>query len=307
MVTNPVIGSFGALETSASTHNVVGAMTRRGTLFVYDTPAPACPLGSWPRFHHDNANSGTLDRDAVSPGAISGAKVLGTSLVFTAPGDDLLCDKVHHYEVVTSDVPVNATDFSGAAQLTPPPAQLAAPGAPQSLNLAFALRRYVAVRAVDDQGNVGRLALVDRTPGAGNPGGGNPGGGNPGGGNPGGCTDRRAPASTIRGRALRIRRSGIKASGGSRDHGCAGLRRVDVIIAQLTGRKCRFVRPRGGLTHRRDCRRLVLIKARGTRKWSINLKRKLPRGRYRITASGLDKKGNRERQRRGNTANRRVR
>jgi hypothetical protein len=319
MVTNPVIGSFGALETDANTHNVVGAMTRRGTLFVYDTPAPACPLGSWPRFHHDNANSGTLDRDAVSPGAVSGAKVLGTSLVFTAPGDDLLCGKVHHYEVVTSDVPVNGTAFGGAAQITPAAAQLAAPGASQTLNLAFALRRYVAVRAVDDQGNAGRLALVDRAPGS-NPGGGNPppgggnpppGGGNPppGGGNPSGCRDRRSPVTTLSRRALHRSRAGFSGRGHSRDTGCAGLRRVEFSIARLQGRKCRFVRSsrRATLTGRRSCSRPVWLRARGRSRWSFKLRGRVRPGTYRILVRAIDRKGNRERVRRAGTMRFRVR
>ncbi|MEA2439713.1 MAG: hypothetical protein QOH76_1137, partial [Thermoleophilaceae bacterium] len=317
MVTNPVIGSFGTLETDASSHNVVAAMTRRGTLFAYDTPAPSCPLGSWPRFHHDNANSGTLDRDAVSPGAVTGAQVLGNSLVFKAPGDDLLCGNVHHYEVVTSDVPITGTDFGGALSLTPPPGKLAAPGAPQSLSLAFALRRYVAVRAVDDQGNVGRLALVDRTPGGGgggNNGGGN-GGGNNGGGNgggnngggSGGCQDRLAPRSTLSRRALHRSRRGISGRGHSRDRGCAGLRRVEVSIARLEGRKCRFLRSRARLTRRRSCSKPLWVRAKGTKRWSFKLRGPVQPGSYRIVVRAIDRKGHRERPGRAGTMRFRVR
>ena len=308
-VTAPLIGSFGQLETDSATHNRVIQLTRAGTLFAFDTPAPACPLGSWPRFHHDNASSGDFSRDAVSPGKPTDARVIGTSLVFTAPGDDLLCGTVDHYEVVTSDTPpASAGDFSGAAQLKP--ASPAAPGSPQSLNLAFNLRRYVAVRAVDDQGNVGRVALVDRSaPGSGGAGGGgNNNGGGGGSNNGGGCTDKLTPQSSVARKRLHVsRRRGIKAAGSSRDRGCSGLRRVDVVIARLSRKKCQFVTSRGKLTHRRKCRRLLLIKTHGTRSWSIDLKHRLPRGRYRITASGLDKKGNRERQRRGNTINFRIR
>ncbi|MEA2435512.1 MAG: hypothetical protein QOF65_68 [Thermoleophilaceae bacterium] len=312
VVAQPLVGSFGQLETDSATHNRVIELTRAGTLFAFDTPAPACPLGSWPRFHHDNASSGDFARDAVSPGAITGAQVLGTALSFKAPGDDLLCGTVDHYEVVTSDVPPkSAADFAGAAQLKPPTP--AVPGATESLNLAFALRRYVAVRAVDDQGNVGRVALVDRQPPAGGGGGGtnNGGGGgtnNGGGGNtPGGCTDKLAPQSSISRKALRAsRKKGIKASGTSKDRGCAGLRRVDLVIAKLSGKKCQFVRSNGRLTYRRKCRRLLLIRVHGTGKWSINLKRKMPPGSYRMTASGLDKKNNREHQRGGNTINFKV-
>ncbi len=53
--------------------------------------APACSPSSWPRFHHDNANSGDYSRDAVLPGRPFDATVAGSTLRFTAPGDDLLC------------------------------------------------------------------------------------------------------------------------------------------------------------------------------------------------------------------------
>ena len=37
----------------------------------------ACPPGSWPRFHHDNANSGDSRRDAVLPGQADGHRQVG--------------------------------------------------------------------------------------------------------------------------------------------------------------------------------------------------------------------------------------
>ncbi len=43
-------------------------MTRSGYLNGYSTGAPACSPASWPRFHHDNANSGDYSRDATLPG-----------------------------------------------------------------------------------------------------------------------------------------------------------------------------------------------------------------------------------------------
>jgi hypothetical protein len=319
MVTNPVIGSFGTLDTDENAHNVVGAMTRRGTLFVYDTPAPACPLGSWPRFHHDNANSGLLERDAVSPGTVTGAKVLGSALTFKAPGDDLLCDGVDHYEVVTSDVAIRGTDFGDAKEIEPDP--VAEPGANQTLQLDIALNRYVAVRAVDDAGNVGRFALVDRSPPGGVPGGGGNGGNNGGGAGAGGggagsgsgsgagCkADRRAPRSSISRRALHASGRRFSVRGHARDRGCARLRRVYVQISRRArGGKCRFVTRSGRLSHRRSCRRPHSIRAKGLRRWSLRIKRRLPAGRYRLVVRGLDRKGNREGTRRGNTLRFRVR
>jgi len=314
-----VIGSFGTLETDADAHNSVLAMTRRGTLFAYTTAGAACPLGSWPRFHHDNANSGTLGRDAVSPGAPTDAKVLGSALTFKAPGDDLLCDDVDHYEVVTSDVPVRGSDFDGAASLKP--ATVAAPGKSQTLQLDFALDRYVAVRAVDDQGNVGRLALVDRAPtggsaGSGGPGNGGNNGGGPvgggglsGGGGSGGCkSDKLAPRSSISHRSLHAAGRRFSVRGHSRDRGCARLRRVYVAISRAArGGKCRFVTRNGRLSRRRSCRRPHFIRAKGLRGWSLKIKRRLPAGRYKLTVRALDRKGNREKPRKGNTMRFRVR
>jgi hypothetical protein len=313
-VANPLIGSFGQLETDSGTHNRVIELTRAGTLFAFDTPAAACPVGSWPRFHHDNASSGDFARDAISPGAVTDAKVLGNALVFKAPGDDLLCGTVDHYEVVTSDVPIRGKDFGGAQSLTPTPAS--APGASQTLDLKFALRRYVAVRAVDDQGNAGRLALVDRQPassdnGSGNGGGsGSGGGGGNGGGNGSGsgCKDKLAPRSTISRRALHKSKRGISARGHSRDRGCAGLKRVDVQIAKVVrGKKCRFLKRNGKLTKRRSCRKPLRLHARGKRRWSIHVSGKVPRGRYRLVVQAVDRKKHREGVRKANTMRFRVR
>ena len=230
--------------------------------------------------------------------------MLGNTLSFKAPGDDLLCGNVDHYEVVTSDtVPSSAADFAGAQSI---PATVA-PGATQSLAINIALKRYVAVRAVDGTGNdanVGRLALVDRTaPGGGN-GNGNGNGNNNGngGGTPGGCTDKLAPQSSIDRKKLHVsRKKGIKAGGSSKDRGCAGLRRVDVVITRFSGRKCQFVRRGGGLTHRRKCQSRLLLTAHGTGNWSISSKHKLPSGRYRVGVRGVDKNGNTELRTRSNT------
>ena len=69
MVANPLIGSFGTTDTDPAARKTIVSMTRDGVLFAYKTTAPSCSPGSWPRFHHDNANSGDYDRDAVDPGA----------------------------------------------------------------------------------------------------------------------------------------------------------------------------------------------------------------------------------------------
>jgi hypothetical protein len=94
------------------------------------------------------------------PGTPFGLSSTATRITFKAPGDDLLCGSAHHHQVVTSDTPINEANFAAADPLTGAPTP-AAPGATQTYVLPAAAKRYVAIRAVDEQGNVGRPASVD--------------------------------------------------------------------------------------------------------------------------------------------------
>jgi hypothetical protein len=306
MVANPAIGSFGTLDTDSASHKVVIAMTRSGSLFAYSTAAPACSASAWPRFHHDNANSGDLRRDAVSPGKPSDLKLSGVKASFKAPGDDLMCGQVTKYQVATSSAPITGADFDGVVGVDGD--KTADPGADQSVALPAVLKRFVAVRAIDDQGNVGRPVVLDRGAGVSGPveNGGESGNGaanNNGGGVPtAGCRDSLAPRSSIARRALRASGRTIRVRGKSRDRGCAGLRRVYVSIALVHGHSCRFVARNGRLTSGRSCRRPRLIRARGLEKWSLKVAgRKLRPGHYRLGVRALDRHGNKERPRRGNS------
>ncbi|MDX6663272.1 MAG: hypothetical protein QOG09_1374 [Solirubrobacterales bacterium] len=162
-VAGPLVGSFGTRDTDASAHKVVIGMTRSGYVNAYTTDAQACSPSSSPRFHHDNVNSGDFSRDAVLPGAIEGLALSNdkSSIGFKAPGDDLLCGRADHYEIVTSANPIGPGNFKDAQPLAGPPAPQVA-GQSETYSLPAGTLRYVAVRAVDDQGNVGRMASVDR-------------------------------------------------------------------------------------------------------------------------------------------------
>jgi hypothetical protein len=159
MVANPLVGSFGTIDLDSDARNHIVALTRSGSVLAYDTDAPPCPLGSWPRFHHDNANSGDYRRDAVSPGRPIGVSASGATVNFTAPGDDLLCGTADHYEVVHSNEPIDGDNFDQADPLGGEP-QPEAAGSEQSFELPAGARAFVAIRAVDEQGNVGRPAVV---------------------------------------------------------------------------------------------------------------------------------------------------
>jgi FG-GAP-like repeat len=138
MVANPLIGSFGGSE-----RKVVVAITRSGTMLAYRTDAPACSPSSWPRFHHDEANSGDLRRDATPPGRPTALRRDGDRLLFASPGDDLLCGRAHAYEVSSGGA------FASVA------AEPVEAGETASVPMPAGTRR-IAVRAVDEQGNKGR-------------------------------------------------------------------------------------------------------------------------------------------------------
>jgi hypothetical protein len=134
--------------------------TRSGYIHAYSTTAPSCSPSTWPRFHHDNANSGDYERDAILPGKPFDLHETASGFTFKAPGDDLLCSGAEHYQVATANQPIDQTNFEAADPLGGAPAP-GAPGATQSYTVPAAAKRYVAIRAVDDQGNLGRPALVD--------------------------------------------------------------------------------------------------------------------------------------------------
>jgi hypothetical protein len=158
-VANPTMGSFGTQDTDASARKVVVGLTRTGSLLAYNTDAPSCSASSWPRFHHDNASSGDMRRDAVSPGRPS-TSLSGNTLSFNSVGDDLLCGTVDHYEVAQSVSRITGSNFENAEQLSGEPAPQP-PGVVQQYVLPANAKRFVAIRAVDEQGNVGRIGLVE--------------------------------------------------------------------------------------------------------------------------------------------------
>ena len=71
--------------------------------------------------------------------------------------------------------------------------------------------------------------------------------------------------------------------------------RVEVAISRKAGKKkCRFVQANGKLTKARSCKKPVFVRAKGTNRWSLSLKRKLPRGKYTIQVRARDAAGNRQ-------------
>ena len=107
-----------------------------------------------------------------------------------------------------------------------------------------------------------------------------------------GCADRTPPRTTIQ--SARVRRGRLTVTGTATDSGCAGIRDVDVAVARpYRPRRCRFLTSDGGLLPQRPCRAPAMIRVEAASRWILRVR--LPRGRYRVTARGIDGAGNKER------------
>ena len=131
------------------------------------------------------------------------------------------------------------------------------------------------------------------------------------------CPDEIAPYSRIR--VKRARRGRLVVAGSSRDRGCmrdgrfdpGKVDRIAVSIARSVSRahsRCAYLLVSGRLTGSRSCLRTRYLPARGAERWSLRMRVRLPRGRYKIWVRGVDRAGNVERKnRRHNFARLRVR
>jgi hypothetical protein len=117
--------------------------------------------------------------------------------------------------------------------------------------------------------------------------------------------DHRKPYSRVR--ATRASRQRLSVRGTARDRGCAGLRAVLVSVRTVRHRRCRFLAANGRLLPLRSCALPLRLRARGTRSWKLQLKARLPRGRYRVQVRAVDRRGNIEGLKKRNVVRVRVR
>jgi hypothetical protein len=312
-VANPLVGTWGTRDTDSSARRVVVNITRNGTILAYKTDAPPCeanaahPLGDWPKFHHDLANSGDYEHDGTNPGAPYEVSFAQGALSFRAPGDDLLCGKADHYELVESDQRLTGANFDDGIPLPTPKPK--APGEQEKLTFSGKLQRFLAIRAVDEQGNVGAARVLDLGPGGPGPG---PGGGGGGGkGSPSRCVDRTPPRSSIHAGSLKHRKGGLTVKGHTLDGGCLNAKaakRFNNVIASIAvirdakHRKCRFLGRDGLFSKPRGCKHPIRLRAVGRYSlarhrldWTVRTHRKLGRGKYTVIATAADQSGNVER------------
>jgi hypothetical protein len=93
------------------------------------------------------------------------ASIAESTLSWTAPGGDLMCGTATSYQIVTSATPITPENFAAATPISGAPAPAAA-GTAQSLKLPSGTKAYVAIRAIDEQGNIGLPAVAEFNSGA---------------------------------------------------------------------------------------------------------------------------------------------
>ena len=113
------------------------------------------------------------------------------------------------------------------------------------------------------------------------------------------AADRLAPVSRFNVKKAGLKRRGLMLVGTSKDRSPAGLlphlARVEVSIGRRVGSQCRFLSASGIFGASRSCDRTTYVRAKGTRKWSLTIKKRLPTGKYMAWVRGVDDFGNKER------------
>ena len=131
------------------------AMTRSGTLLAYTTDAPPARRARGRASTTTTRTPGDSRRDAASPGKPYELAV-GVNVTFTAPGDDLLCGTATttRWCSRTARSRARTSPTPGATPARPPRSARHA----QSVAIPANRKPFIAIRAVDEQGNVGRVA-----------------------------------------------------------------------------------------------------------------------------------------------------
>ncbi|MDX6651895.1 MAG: hypothetical protein QOJ38_676 [Solirubrobacterales bacterium] len=141
------------------------ATTREGYLYAWNTDGTTAGNDEWWSVRHDERNSGHYGSDTRPPGALRDAQLSGdhNTISWKAPGDDWYAGKADHYEIVQSDSRITPPSYDQAESVSGPPAP-ADPGAAQTFQVPSGAKRYIAVRAVDNAGNLGPPAIFQLRP-----------------------------------------------------------------------------------------------------------------------------------------------
>jgi Ca2+-binding RTX toxin-like protein len=158
VVFGPAVGD---LDTDGKSEVV--AATREGYLYVWNTDGNHSGNQEWWNYRHDERNTANYGLDTRPPGILRDAQVSGdgSQITFKAPGDDWYGGTADHYEAVTSGSPITPQNFDSKDQLDSEPTPGAA-GDSQTYDVPVNAKRFVAIRAVDESGNLGPIKVLDR-------------------------------------------------------------------------------------------------------------------------------------------------
>jgi Subtilase family len=141
--------------------------TREGSLFVWRVGGSPARNDSWWHYHHDEHNSGLFGNDTRRPAALAHIRVTrsasGATLHWRAPGDDgVTGGPATRYEIYVSRRRITIPNLGQAHRVSAPTP--GAPGDAQEAAIAARAGPFVAIRSVDDAGNISALTQV-RLPG----------------------------------------------------------------------------------------------------------------------------------------------
>lgn len=116
------------------------------------------------------------------------------------------------------------------------------------------------------------------------------------------CTDTAKPNAKLA--SLKLSGGKLLVSGIATDAGCEAssgkkakpgkLARVQISVAKVSGKTCRYLTQRGTLSKPTTCLSPVSLVAKGKSDWSLKAKAKLPKGTYKVTIQAVDAAGNLE-------------
>ncbi|MDP8225014.1 MAG: Ig-like domain-containing protein [Candidatus Lernaella stagnicola] len=146
--------------------------TREGYLYAWESLGETCPDGEpnsdWPRFHHDERNTGYHGADTLPPARVTDLTAAETPngsllLEFTAPGDDWWCGRASNYTVrLDADGSIDLSDWNSfqaapGVALTPGPEY---GGDSATFEISTVTAQRIALIAVDNEGHRSRISNV---------------------------------------------------------------------------------------------------------------------------------------------------
>ncbi|MFA5786079.1 MAG: FG-GAP-like repeat-containing protein [Actinomycetota bacterium] len=129
--------------------------TREGYLLAFHTPGKVEANSEAWHYHQNDRNTGHYGDDTRPPAAVDDMKVEGSTLTFTAPGDDWNSGTAAHYELFRSTQVITQDTLSKATKIVVSQTPKTA-GQRETLAIpSEGVGGFFAVRAIDDADNIG--------------------------------------------------------------------------------------------------------------------------------------------------------